>query len=236
MSTSRSILSLAIAAAFWGTACLPNGVQAQEAAAAEASQPETTPTPLNSSAQPQSEEPLWLNFNGQPWNQVLEWFADETGMSLHKDTWPAGTFTYVDTRRQYTVDKAIEMMNLLLMQEGYALIRRGQLLMVVDLEDNLARDYLRELAEPLSPEELDERANSDYARVTFSLGAMSPEDAAQDLEKLRSPSGSIQVLQASRKVVATDTVGSLKAIRDVLGGTSGLDDGVLEIELKYRPA
>lgn len=231
-STCRRLLGTMVVASFFGTGVFGFSGAARNASGQEAAAVAGEQT----TDQEKSTDQLWLNFNGTPWDQVLQWFADETGMSLHKDTWPSGTFTYVDSRRQYTADQAIDMMNLLLMREGFALIRRGQLLMVVDLEDNLARDFLREMAEPLTPEDLDSRGNSDYARVTFSLGAMTPEDAAQDLEKLRSPSGSIQVLQASRKVVATDTVGVLKSIRDVLGGTTGLDDGVLEIELKNRPA
>lgn len=179
---------------------------------------------------------VMLNFSGTPWNDVLEWFAEETQMSLQKDTWPTGTFSYADPRRQYTVSEAIDAMNLVLMREGYALIRRDQVLLLVDLGDEYIRDYLRELAEPISPEELDSRANSDYVRVTFPLGTLTPEDAADDLEKLRSPGGSIQVLGASRKVVAADTVGVLKSIRSVLMPNDELDGPVLEIQLQHRSA
>lgn len=179
---------------------------------------------------------VMLNFSGTPWSDVLEWFAEETSMSLQKDTWPTGTFSYSDPRRQYTISEAIDAMNLVLMREGYALIRRNQLLLLVDLEDNFVRDYLRELAEPVSPEELDLRANSDYVRVTFPLGTLTAEEAAADLEKLRSPAGSVQVLGASRKVVAADTVGVLKSIRSVLMPEDGSDGPVLEIQLQNRSA
>lgn len=187
-------------------------------------------------ASPEGAARVMLNFSGTPWNDVLEWFAEETSMSLQKDTWPTGTFSYADPRRQYTVSEAIDAMNLVLMREGYALIRRDRLLLLVDLEDNFVRDYLRELAEPVSPDELDLRANSDYVRVTFPLGTLTPEEATGDLEKLRSPAGSIQVLGASRKVVAADTVGVLKSIRSVLMPEDGSDGPVLEIQLQHRSA
>ena len=116
------------------------------------------------------------------------------------------------------------------------MIRRNQLLLLVDLEDNFVRDYLRELAEPVKPADLDTRANSDYVRVTFPMGTLTPQEAIEDLEKLRSPAGSIQVLGASRRVVAADTVGVLKSIRSVLMPEDGQDGPVMEIELQYRSA
>ena len=179
---------------------------------------------------------LRMSFNGTPWKEVLEWFSEETGMSLQRDTWPTGTFTYADPRNAYSISQAIDAMNLVLMREGYSLIRRGQLLMLIDLEENLARDYLREWAEPIRPEDLDTRANSDFVRVAFPIGTLDPQDVVDDLEKLRSPSGSIQVLTSSRVVLATDTVGVLKSIRDVLLASDATDGGVVEYQLRYRPA
>lgn len=202
---------------------------------AEAGAASTSPAPQ--SVSPTDGEPrLRLNFNGTPWSEVLQWFADETQMSLQKSNWPTGTFTHLDAKRDYDVSQAMDLMNLVLMREGYALIRRGQLLLLVDLEDNLSRDFLRELAEQVTPEELLKRANSDYVRVAFPLGGLSAETAAGDLEKLRSPAGSIQVLSASRMVVATDTAGVLKSIYSVLMGADTSTNEVAEFELKNRAA
>ncbi|WP_164103099.1 secretin N-terminal domain-containing protein [Candidatus Laterigemmans baculatus] len=212
----------------------------EEAAPQPAAEPRSASDQENAAEEARrsrSGEPqLHLNFSGTPWREVLEWLAEEANLSLQVETMPSGTFSYSDLNRTYTPSEAIDAMNLVLMREGYAMIRRHQLLVLVDLEDNLARDYLRELAEVIAPAELDERANTDFVRVTFPLGGLTPEAAIEDLEKLRSPAGSVVVLSATRSVVAADTVGVLKSIRDVLRGAEGFEDGVLEISLRHRSA
>ncbi|XZE52989.1 secretin N-terminal domain-containing protein [Planctomycetaceae bacterium SH139] len=214
------------------------GAVAAEVSASDSFEPAAMPPEPTSQPEPTVDDQVRvrLNFNGTPWKEVLEWFADETGMSLQRSAWPTGTFSYSDPRRSYDISGAIDAMNLVLMREGFALIRRGQLMLLVDTEDDFARDYLRELAEPVTPDELDQRANSDYVRVAFPLGALDAESVVKDLENLRSPSGSVLVLGASRVIVATDTVGVLKSIRDVLLASDAVDGGVMEYQLKNRSA
>ena len=66
----------------------------------------------------EGEARLTLSFSNTPWNVVLEWFVEETEMSLQKDTWPTGTFSYTDTRRKYTISEALDAMNLVLMRKA----------------------------------------------------------------------------------------------------------------------
>ena len=45
---------------------------------------------------------------------MLDWFADQAGLSLVLDAPPAGTFNYTDTR-SYTPAKAIDLLNSVLL-------------------------------------------------------------------------------------------------------------------------
>ena len=62
------------------------------------------------------EEPVKLRFNFryQPWDEVLDWFAQQAGWSLVLDTPPQGTFNYVDDR-EYTPAEAIDLLNKVLL-------------------------------------------------------------------------------------------------------------------------
>ncbi len=41
---------------------------------------------------------LTFSFRYQPWQEVLDWFAEQAGLSLVFETLPPGTFNYNDTR------------------------------------------------------------------------------------------------------------------------------------------
>ena len=51
-----------------------------------------------------------FNFRYQPWPAVLDWFAEQAGLSLLMESPPPGTFNYTDTR-SYTPTEALDVLN-----------------------------------------------------------------------------------------------------------------------------
>ncbi len=47
---------------------------------------------------PAADARLSFSFRYQPWQQVLDWFAEQAGLSLLMDSPPPGTFNYTDSR------------------------------------------------------------------------------------------------------------------------------------------
>ena len=179
---------------------------------------------------------LRFNFAGADWRMVLDWLASEAGLSLQVDRVPGGTVNFSDPNRTYSLSESMDVVNRLLLDKGFALVRRGRLLMLIDLESENATGLLSEFAELVTPEELSTRADSDIVRCVFPLGSMSFESAKTEIAQLIGPSGKAIVLESAKQVVVTETVVKLKAIRTLLENASEAGSNVVEIVLKYRAA
>ena len=69
-------------------------------------------------------EHLKFQFRYQPWKDVLDWFADQNGLSLVvAENTPKGTFNYTDSR-EYTPAEALDVLNSVLLIKNFVLVRR----------------------------------------------------------------------------------------------------------------
>jgi len=170
-------------------------------------------------------------FNNTPWADIIEWFSELNELSLQMDATPEGTFNYTDPQ-YYSPAKAMDLMNGVLLTKGYTLVRRNQMLMVVNLENGVP-DVLVEYV-PL--EELDSRGEYELVKTLFQLVKMTPEEATADLEKLIGPTGQLYVFPAAKQVLVQEQAGRLRTIRDVIEGVEKprgeLASQVEEIELE----
>jgi hypothetical protein len=126
----------------------PPCVVAQEASAPLAPPAESTPAAGQ----------LQFSFAGTPWRDVIQWLAEEAGLALHVGDMPAGSFTYSDPRK-YTNEQAIERVNLFLLSQGYTLVRSGQMLSLINLDDPRSLQQLDALAQLVSVDDLAERSD-----------------------------------------------------------------------------
>ncbi|MBM4088618.1 MAG: hypothetical protein FJ276_04205 [Planctomycetes bacterium] len=153
---------------------------------------------------------LRLDFRHQPWNDVLEWLAEEADLSLQMSPLP-GTFNYSDSR-EHTPAEAINLINGVLLVRGYTLIHRDRMLTVVNLQEGIAPGLV-----PAIPiERLDGEGEFQFVSVVFTLDKVKPEKAEAEVRKLLSPCGRAELLAASQQLMVTDAAGRVRAIRDVL--------------------
>ncbi len=179
---------------------------------------------------------LVFNFSGTDWPDVLKWLADEAGLSLQVDRYPPGTVNFIDNSRSYDVSGAMDVVNKLLLDRGFALVRRGRLLLLIDLEAENAASLISEMAELVTPDQLDSRASSDIVRCVFSLGGLTGDAARNEIAQLIGPWGKLIVLDSAKQVVVTETVARLQAIRTLLENATMASSDVTEIILKNRVA
>lgn len=198
--------------------------------------PATPPTPPTPTATSPSEDGLRFNFSGASWGDVLQWFAEQADLSLQVDLMPAGTVNFTDPNKLYTTSEGLDLINRLLLDRGWAVVRRGRMLFLVDLEADNAEKLISEIAELVTPESFAERGNSDIVRCVFPLGAISPDQAKEELSQVIGPWGRISVLAGSRQVIVTETVGKLRVIDEVLRAATKAQSNVIEITLKHRAA
>lgn len=170
-------------------------------------------------AKPQAADgKLTINFRFQPWKEVIDWYAQQAGLSLVLESPPPGTFNYQDTR-EYTPAEALDVLNSVLLTKGYTLVRKGRMLLVVNLEDGIPPNLVTDV--PLA--ELESRGEYELVRVLFRVRGMTPEEAAAELQSLVGPQGNIVVLAKAGMIQVTETAGRIRTIRDVI---EAIDDPV----------
>lgn len=197
-----------------------------EAAAEPVAPAEAAPEPTAGIAVVgQDGEPrIMFNCKYQPWEAVLEWFAEQAGFSLVMEGPPHGTFNYSDDNR-YTPAEAIDLLNSILLTKGYTLVRRERMLMLVDLEDGVPANLVSIV--PL--QDLDKRGEYELVSCLFQLERLTSDEAAQEIGALVGPQGSVTKLPKAQQILVTSTAGRLRMIRDMLqradnpsGGSGGL--------------
>jgi type II secretory pathway component GspD/PulD (secretin) len=160
---------------------------------------------------PAAEPKLRFNFRFQRWSDVLEWFAEQAGLSLVLDAPPPGTFNYSDDR-EYTVAESLDLLNGVLLTKGHTLIRRERMLILVDLSQGIPET----LVPRVKLEELDKRGRFEIVSVLFPVGKRAAADVVTEIAPLLSPRGKSQALPQTGQVLVTDTAGVMRAINAVI--------------------
>ena len=158
-----------------------------------------------------SDGKLSFSFRYQPWQDVLDWFAEQNELSLLLESPPSGTFNYTDPRR-YTPAEALDVLNSVLLTKGYTLVRREKMLVLVNLEDGVPPNLVTDV--PL--EDIDQRGEFELIRVLFRVRNMTPEAASEEVSRLIGPQGKVVVLPRAGMLQVTETAGRIRAIREVI--------------------
>ena len=90
----------------------------------------TPPNPPNADelkVRPDADGKVRFSFQGQPWEPVLKWLADISGMSLDWQKLP-GDFLNLSTKQRYTVRETRDLINQHLLARGYTLLCSGEVL------------------------------------------------------------------------------------------------------------
>lgn len=204
----------------------PTAVAGGAPAASAPSAPVATAEPA-APADAQAGE-LRFNFAHQPWKDVLNWFAEQANFSLVANSMPPGTFNYTDTSRSFTPAEAIDLLNSVLLTQGYSLVQRERMLMLINLEDGIPPA----LVERVSLEDLDRRGKYTLVSCLFELKKLTPEAAEKEIADLIGPQGKVIVLPSARQIWVQETAGNLRTIRSVLLAADGASAELRVFELK----
>ncbi len=157
------------------------------------------------------EPKLKFNFRYARWLDVLQWFAEQADMSLVLDAPPPGTFNYSDTR-EYTPAEAIDLLNGVLLTKGFTLVRRGRMLLLVDLKDGVPEG----LVPRVEMSELDRHGKFELVTVQFPIGRRPVSTVVGEIKPLLGPHGKIVPLAAAQQVLVTDTAGVMRSVQAII--------------------
>lgn len=162
-------------------------------------------------AAPDKDGMVQFSFRGQPWTDVLEWFASVSKQSLDWQELPAD-FVNLSTQRRYTIDETRDLLNRALMSRGFTIISLGDVLTVVKI-DKIDPSLVRRV----EPDDLEDQSPHDFVRARFPLPAtMDPAKAVEDLKVVLSPNAKVTPLLASKQIQVIDAVANLRDVRDLL--------------------
>ena len=163
-----------------------------------------------------SDEKLFqFSFRHAPWEEVLKDLAEECGFESSLDVIPGGTFNYVDKKRKFTSDEAIDFINGYLLVKGYSLVRQNNLLLIIDFREDVDRNLLRDMLHEIPLRDLDERGKFEVTKTRFVLENVDAAEVVEQLQGLLTPTaGSLWALPLSKEIIATDAAGNLRQIRD----------------------
>jgi type II secretory pathway component GspD/PulD (secretin) len=162
-------------------------------------------------AKPDEHGKVQFSFNGQPWADVLKWYADISKSSLDWQELPAENLNLI-TQRPYTIDETRNLLNRYLLARGFTMLHQGDVLSVMKLDK-----IDPSLVPRIEPDDLEDHLPFDFGRVRFDLPkAMDPAKAVEDVKVLLNPTAKVTPLLASKQIMVIDAVANLRDVRDLL--------------------
>jgi RNA polymerase sigma factor (sigma-70 family) len=174
--------------------------------------------PADKAETPRPEEKRYqFEMRDKPWTQVLEWYADASGLAYVGSSKPTGTFTFIPPKgkRQYTLAEITDLLNEALLAQKYILIRRTATFTVLPADEKIDPSLVLRV----SLDDLGERAKTELVSVELPLTDVSADDLGPDVKKMLGPFGDVVVLKRGNRLILQDTAGNLgrivRTIRDI---------------------
>jgi uncharacterized protein (TIGR03067 family) len=163
-----------------------------------------------------------FSMKNKPWKEVIDWFADQTGLAFSGAYIPKGTFTFTPPEgKQYTIPEIVDIINEALQAEKdgkYLLIRRTQTFSLVPADEKLPDGNKHSVA----IEDLPKYGKSEIVRVDVRLKSGKAVDWAPQLRKLMSAWGDAIPIEETNQLVLIDRVANLQEIVKTLQASGAL--------------
>jgi type II secretion system protein D len=210
-----------LAASIIAAAGLPLSiVQAQPA--------ETTAPPRQAGPAKPADTPsdnLKFNFKDAPIDQVLDFFARESGVPIiFEAPAPAGTITFVSSS-SYTFEDALSIFNLNLQRFGVHLRKQDKYLYLATLADSMKKPSV--VTDPAAVNNL---SLDQIVTVPIPLDNAKAELVAEQVKPMVNPFGGVLAVPAQNMVIVVDTAAQVRRIRDVVTAI----DSVKPVDSAFR--
>ena len=152
-----------------------------------------------------------FNFQGAPWSDVLNRFAEETGLSLQMGTVPTGSFHFVSSE-VFNPSEALNVLNGQLIESGYILMQRDGFLTVHELSEEIPPN----LIPVIETKDLESFPSNSLASLRIPIENGDASILAKEIELLISAFGGTDVLSESNTLIITDIASNLRKLDDLL--------------------
>jgi len=174
---------------------------------------------------------LRLNFRGVPLDMVLNYLSDAAGFIIVLDTQVRGNVD-VWSDQPVTKDEAVNLLNSVLNRNGYAAIRNGRTLTVMDKNDAKTRDIPVKIGN--DPAAIPN--NDEMVTQIIPIRFVEAKQLVADLSPFVSPQATIVANEAGNSIVITDTQANIRHLAEIIRAIDNSAQGETEIRvftLKY---
>ena len=173
-------------------------IAAQDTAAAPPQNPTATPR-------------FSFNFKGQTYDQVLDYFSRTTGWPVVRETEvPAGTVDYISPR-EYSLDEALQTLNILLQTQQCMLRAEGGRLFLQKLDD-MKRENVPTYIGTIPAQVTDDT----IVTVVLPLMNAQAKGVAEQLKNLVASYGSVTALEQQNAVLLVETAAQVRRLQRII--------------------
>jgi type II secretory pathway component GspD/PulD (secretin) len=169
---------------------------------------------------------LRLNFRNVPLEMVLNYLSDAAGFIIVMDTPVKGNVSVISSHPM-TRDEAVDLLNAVLNKNGYAAIRNGRTLTILDKNDAKTRNIPVKTSN--DPDSIPN--NAEIVTQIIPIRFVEARQLVTDLSSFVSPQATIVANEAGNSIVVTDTQSNIRHLTEIIRAIDNSAEGETEIRV-----
>ena len=169
---------------------------------------------------------LHLNFRNAPLEEVLSYLSDAAGFIIVLDTQVRGSVSVMSSH-SLTKDEAVDLLNSVLNKNGYAAIRDGRTLTIVDKNDAKTRDIPIKVSN--DPDAIPK--NDEIVTQIIPIRFVDAGDLVKDLSSFVSPQATVVANDAGNSIIITDTQSNIRHLAEIIKAIDSSAEAETEIRV-----
>jgi general secretion pathway protein D len=169
---------------------------------------------------------LRMNFRNAPLEMVLHYLSDAAGFIIVMDTRVNGNVSVISSQPM-TKDEAVDLLNSVLNKNGYAAIRDGRTLTIVDKNDAKTRDI--PVKSGNNPDLIPK--NAEIVTQIIPIRFVEARQLVSDLTSFVSPQATVVANEAGNSIVITDTQANIRHLTEIIKAIDSSAEAETEIRV-----
>jgi general secretion pathway protein D len=169
---------------------------------------------------------LSLNFRNAPLELVLNYLSDAAGFIIVMDTQVRGNVSVISSHPM-TRNEAVDLLNAVLNKNGYAAIRDGRTLTILDKNEAKTRNIPVKTSN--DPDSIPN--NAEIVTQIIPIRFVEARQLVTDLSSFVSPQATIVANEAGNSIVVTDTQSNIRHLTEIIRAIDNSAEGETEIRV-----
>jgi len=169
---------------------------------------------------------LRLNFRNAPLEMVLNYLSDAAGFIIVMDTQVRGNVSVISSHPM-TRNEAVDLLNAVLNKNGYAALRDGRTLTILDKNDAKTRNIPVKTSN--DPDSIPN--NAEIVTQIIPIRFVEARQLVTDLSSFVSPQATIVANEVGNSIVVTDTQSNIRHLTEIIQAIDNSAEGETEIRV-----